>query len=201
LAGLLAIAVLGFGHPAPGQAIYRIQESKDIEMKLTGTSTLHKWMMNAKIFTGEAQFRFDSIRSDQLNSLQALNFSLEVENLKSNEKELDKNAYKAMKANEYRDIVYQLVWSKVVHGKGNKYLIEAHGNLTIAGVTRSVKMNVYCIVNKDSTITCTGSEKLKMSDYKIHPPSFMMGAMKTGDAITLDFILIYKKENIIDKLF
>jgi polyisoprenoid-binding protein YceI len=88
----------------------------------------------------------------------------------------------------------------VLHELGNNYLIKAHGNLTIAGVTIAVKMDVYCRVNNDSTITCTGSEKLKMSDYKIHPPSFMMGAMKTGDAITLDFILVYKKEIKIDKL-
>ena len=198
---LLATVIIGFSHPAPGQAIYRIQESKDINMKLSGTSTLHKWEMKAKTFTGEAQFCFDSDISDELTSLQALTFSLEVENLKSKEKALDKNAYKALKANEYREIIYQLLWSKVLHKTGNKYLIEAHGNLTIAGITRAVTMDVSCIVNKNSTITCTGSEKLKMSDYKINPPSFMMGAMKTGDEITLDFILVYKKENKNDKLF
>ena len=157
--------------------------------------------MNAKTFTGEAKFLFDPTRRDQLTSLQALTFSLEVENLKSNEKALDKNAYKAMKTNEYKDIFFQLVWAKVVHKTENKYFIETHGNLTIAGITRAVKMDVYCMVNKDSTITCTGSEKLKMTDYKINPPSFLMGAMKTGDAITLDFILVYKKENKNDKLF
>jgi polyisoprenoid-binding protein YceI len=130
-----------------------------------------------------------------------LNFSLEVENLKSDEKDLDKNAYKAMKTKEFKEIFYQLVWSKVIHELGNKYLIKTHGNLTIAGITRAVNMNVSCIVNNDSTITCTGSQRLKMSDYKIHPPSFMMGAMKTGDAVTLDFIFVYKKENLTDKLF
>jgi hypothetical protein len=55
-------------------------------------------------------------------------------------------------------------------------------------------MDVYCVMNKDSTITCTGSDKLKMSDYQVKPPTFMMGAMRTGDAITLDFTMVYKKE-------
>ena len=32
-----------------------------------------------------------------------------------------------------------------------------------------------------------------MSDYQMKPPSFMLGAMKTGDAITLDFVLVYTK--------
>jgi len=53
-------------------------------------------------------------------------------------------------------------------------------------------MDVYCIVNKDATITCSGSEKLNMTDYNVKPPSFMFGAMTTGDAVTLDFNVVYK---------
>jgi hypothetical protein len=54
-------------------------------------------------------------------------------------------------------------------------------------------MDVSCVVNKNKTITCTGSDKLKMSDYQVKPPSFMLGAMKTGDAISLDFTMVFKK--------
>ena len=62
-------------------------------------------------------------------------------------------------------------------------------------------MDVYCNVNKDSTISCSCSKKLRMSDYEVEPPSFMLGAMKTGDDITLDFLLIYTNETSIEKIF
>jgi hypothetical protein len=32
-----------------------------------------------------------------------------------------------------------------------------------------------------------------MTDYSVKPPKFMLGAMKTGDAITLNFTLVYQK--------
>jgi hypothetical protein len=32
-----------------------------------------------------------------------------------------------------------------------------------------------------------------MSDYDVEPPSLMWGAIKTGDAVTLDFEVVYKK--------
>jgi polyisoprenoid-binding protein YceI len=148
--------------------------------------------MNTQDFYGKAQFGFNL--ENELNTLHSLTFSLAAQNLKSGQKGLDNNAYKALKTEQYQNIVYKLLSATVSDQKENRYLIKTQGNLTIAGVTKEVSMDVYCVMNKDSTITCTGSDKLKMSDYQVKPPTFMMGAMKTGDAITLDFTMVYKKD-------
>ena len=190
---MMAICIIGFSPLAQAQTTYKINESKDMDMKLSGTSTLHNWTMEAKAFSGEAQFDFTPPNGDQLSSIKSLTFTLAVRDLKSGEKGLDKNAYKSLKTGDYKDIYYKLISAKVLSGKGNKYLLKTHGNLSIAGVTKEVDMDVYCTVNKDASITCTGSEKLEMTDYKVKPPTFMLGAMKTGDAISLDFRLVYKK--------
>jgi len=192
---LLSVLVftLGFSQILNSQSLYKINDSKDMHMKLSGTSTLHKWTMNARTFTGEAEFVFAPGNSSQLASLDYLTFSLVVKNLKSDEKKLEKNAYKALKTDQYKDISYELKSSRVLPEKNNKYLIQTSGNLSIAGITKLVTMDVSCVVNKNKTITCTGSDKLKMSDYQVKPPSFMLGAMKTGDAIGLDFTMVFKK--------
>ena len=78
--------------------------------------------------------------------------------------------------------------------KEGRYLIKTQGNLSIAGVTKDVAMDVYAVVNKDGSITCNGSDKLLMTDYQVKPPKFMLGAMKTGDAITLNYTIVYKKD-------
>jgi polyisoprenoid-binding protein YceI len=178
------------------QSVYKITDSKDIDMKLSGTSTLHNWAMNAQTFTGEAQFGFKSGSGDELTSLKSLSFNLNVTDLKSGEKGLDKNAYKALKTDQYKDILYKLGSATVMPAKDGKYLIKTKGKLSIAGVTKDVAMDVYAVINKDGSITCKGSDKLLMTDYQVKPPKFMLGAMKTGDAITLDYTLIYKKEQI-----
>jgi polyisoprenoid-binding protein YceI len=175
------------------QTKYKIQETKDIDMKLSGTSTLHNWTMETQTFTGEAQFGFKS-GNIQLNSIKSLSFNLNVTDLKSGEKGLDKNAYKALKTDQYKDIVYKLSSAVIMPEKNGRYLIKTQGNLSIAGVTKDVAMDVYAVVNKDGSITCTGSDKLLMTDYQVKPPKFMLGAMKTGDAITLNYTIVYKKD-------
>jgi polyisoprenoid-binding protein YceI len=187
---IVIIFISGFNQHLYSQEVYKINESKDINMKLSGTSTLHKWTMNAKTFNGEASFGFTN---HLLSKISSLNFSLAVQDLKSGEKGLDKNAYKALKTNQYKDILYTLTSAKVTPEKDKRYLVTTTGKLSIAGVTNDVSMDVYCVVNQDNSITCTGSDKLKMTDYQVKPPSFMLGAMKTGDAITLDFTLVYKQ--------
>lgn len=180
---------------AVAQSSYTISDSKFNDMKLSGTSSLHDWDMNAHTFTGKADFDFKKGDNQTLVGLTSLTFSLPVSNLTSDKKGLDKNAYEALHKDKHNNILYTLVTAKVSPEKDHKFLIKTTGNLTISGVTREVAMDVYCVVNKDASISCSGTEALKMSDYKVEPPSFMWGAMKTGDAIKLDFSVVYTNIN------
>ena len=153
-------------------------------MTLSGTSTLHDWMMNGT-FQVEGYFHMDE-STKELHSLSGLKFSLPVENLKSDKKRLDETAYKALKTDKYKDIFFHMTSASVTEVNTNKYLIKAMGDLSIAGVTRPITMNVYWIRNADNTITCKGIQKLKMTDFEVQPPGFL-GIMKAGDDIALDF--------------
>lgn len=160
-------------------------------MSLSGTSSMHDWTMNSKGFSSETIFTFDSGKGKELSGIQSLEFSLPAETLKSDKKGLDKNAYKALKTSQHKNIVYKMKSSKVSHVKGQTFLVSAAGNLSIAGVTKLVNLLVHCTVNADKSITCSGTQKLKLTDFDITPPSFMLGAMKTGNDVVLDFSLIY----------
>jgi polyisoprenoid-binding protein YceI len=191
---LIVYCLFSLGQVAVAQSAYTISNSKSNDMELSGTSSLHDWEMNAQAFTGKAQFDFKNDDDQTLVGLSSLTFSLPVTNLKSDKKGLDKNAYEALNIDKHKNIMYTLSSAKVSAEKDHKFLIKTTGNLTISGVTKEVVMNVYCSLNKDATITCTGTESLKMSDYKVEPPSFLFGAMKTGDAATLDFTMVYRKQ-------
>lgn len=184
---------LSFCSVLSAQTKYKISDSKEIEMKLSGTSTLHDWEMNTKTVSGEAQFSFKNGNVNQLTALDNLNFSLAVLNLKSDNKELDKNAYKALKTKQYKNISYKLTSSIVTSLTKNTYSLKTQGNLTVAGVTKEIIMDVICLVKNNETIACNGTYKLNMTDFNVKPPSFMLGAMKTGEIITLDFTMVYQK--------
>ncbi len=190
---LTNILFLSFSSLLQAQSKYKISDSKEIEMKLSGTSTLHDWEMNTKTVAGEAQFRFKDGNVNQLTTLDNLTFSLAVLNLKSDNKELDKNAYKALKTEQYKFISYKLTSSIVTALTKNAYRLETQGNLTVAGVTKKIIMDVICHVKNNETIVCNGTYQLNMTDFNVKPPSFMLGAMKTGEMITLEFNMIYQK--------
>ena len=99
-----------------------------------------------------------------------------------------------MKADEYKDIRYELSSSSISTEKGG-YLLKTNGKLTVAGNTKDIVMDVHVVVNENSTISFKGSYKLNMTDYEVEPPSFALGIMKTGDAITLGFDVVYIKQN------
>ncbi|HZV68584.1 MAG TPA: YceI family protein [Saprospiraceae bacterium] len=153
-------------------------------MKLSGTSTFHDWTMNGAFqVTGDFHMAEGNKKLIAINSLQ---FLLPVENLKSDKKKLDETAYKALKTETYKDISFVMISSLIKEVPGNNYTITAYGNLTIAGVTKPITLNVNWVQHDDQTITCSGIQKLKMTDYQVKPPCFL-GVMKTGDEIALDF--------------
>jgi len=45
----------------------------------------------------------------------------------------------------------------------------------------------------DSTFQVKGTFSLKMTEFGIDPPTAMLGTLKTGDKITLDYTMTFKK--------
>jgi polyisoprenoid-binding protein YceI len=171
---------------AQGQTSYKIIPGSTI--KVFGTSNLHDWNMTASTFTCDASFK---VKDGELQDLSALSFSLPVTNLKSKEDLMDTRAYKALKASEFNKITFKLKDASIMP----QQKIKATGNLTIGGVTKEVVIMTSYVLNSDETITCKGSELVKMSDHGMKAPSFMMGALKTGNDVTIDILLKLKKQN------
>lgn len=191
LLAIIVLCITGLQNTAIAQSTYSVMETEQKDIRLFGTSTLHDWEMNAQNTTGEAEFQFKSGSSTELASISSLSFELNVADLKSDNKQLDKNAYEALRSEVYKDIGYTLVSSSITSEQGG-YLIQSKGDLTIAGVTKAIFMDVHFVLQTDDTVKVQGTYQLNMKDYDVAPPSFMWGAMKTGDALTLDFEVFYQ---------
>ncbi|HEY0679635.1 MAG TPA: YceI family protein [Chitinophagaceae bacterium] len=167
----------------------------DAEIKVSGTSNLHDWTMKGNGLNCDAQFIVKNASIYQLMSLNGLVFKMPVINLKSSENLLNTRAYKAMNAEKHKDINFRMVTATVTPQGENQYVIKAIGSLTISGVTKEVTLVANSKVNADKTVSVTGSKKIKMSEFGIKPPSFMLGALKTGDEVTIDYSLKFNGTN------
>nr|WP_294896299.1 YceI family protein [uncultured Pedobacter sp.] len=170
---------------AKAQTAYTVAPGSQITVE--GTSNLHDWTMNASKFSCDGKLM---VASGQLKDITALTFVLPVQNLKSKESLMDTRAYKALNEESFDKMIFRLSDATVVDAQK---LVKVTGNLTIAGVTKLVTLQSNYMISGDESITFKASKIIKMSDFKVKAPSFMMGALKTGDDLTINIVLKLKK--------
>ncbi|HPX05794.1 MAG TPA: YceI family protein, partial [Tenuifilaceae bacterium] len=78
--------------------------------------------------------------------------------------------------------------------EGSGYKVSTTGTLTISGVTQNVTINATGKLLPNGAIEFTGEKALKMTSFKVEPPTAMFGAMKTGDEVTIDFKVVIKQQ-------
>jgi polyisoprenoid-binding protein YceI len=166
--------------------------SADADIKVLGTSNLHDWSMEDKDVTCTARFTYAAGKPVPA-SLATFSFSFPVHSLTSGKSGMDSKAYDAMKAKTGGDITFTATASTITPDTGETFQVKSDGNLTIAGVTKAVVLTAACAVKPDGSVSCTGSNTLLMSDYQIKPPTYMLGALRTGNKLTIDFSMLVKK--------
>lgn len=160
--------------------------AQTVTLIIKGTSTLHDWEMKSE--KGHVEVLLGLGNNAKLLGLTGLKFSIEAESLKSDKSSMDNNAYKALKTSTAKQISFVLSSATISQLNATSYQIKALGKLTVAGTTRET--DVIADVkysNEDKSFVVTGTKKLKMTDYNVKPPSFMLGTVKTGNEITISF--------------
>jgi polyisoprenoid-binding protein YceI len=153
--------------------------SNGTELMVSGTSTLHDWEMKSAKGTGQAVV---TIENGTLKGIQSLSVSLTAETLESGKSQMDRNAYKALKTDKNPQIKYVL--KDIKPGQGNTWT--ATGDVTIAGVTKTMTMPVT-VNQQGNVLEFSGSIATKLTEFKIDPPTAMLGTIKTGNDVKLSF--------------
>ena len=159
------------------------------EVTVNGKSNIHDWEMKTDAGSATAQL---VMTNGELTSLKSLDFIMLIKSMKSGQSIMDSRAQKALKADAHPNITYKLTSATVTSTAKGKYTIKTEGNLNISGVTKAVSMTVNGVTNSDGSIQITGKRKMKMSEFKIPPPSYMLGAMKVYDDLEITFNLKLK---------
>jgi len=186
---ITAVSVTGLR----AQDFYKLSGSKENSIKVLGTSNVHDWIMYAQNPIAEASFSAPAGDEGVPKNLYTLSFSVSAKGLKSEHTSMDNRAYKTIKAETYPTITFKLISSIITPVKKNTFLIKSTGTLSIAGTSKTIVMQVNGSMNDDNSITCSGQQKIKLTDFNIQPPSFLMGAMKVGDDLTIQYGLTFKK--------
>ncbi|TDD76426.1 YceI family protein [Flavobacterium caseinilyticum] len=170
----------------------KAQDSKVVlsESKLTvlGTSNVHDWEIEAKAMNGKSH---STIVGGVLKGIKSLDFTVEVEQLVSGRKGMDANTLKALNSKTYKNIQFKLVnVAKITSTSSNQYTVETQGDLTVSGVTKRINQ-IFLVKVQGSKTIFSGKTKIDMTQYNIKPPKALMGTIKTGAVVIVDFKVTY----------
>lgn len=187
LIGILSLFWTGTTISSKNQSFELSKDSTSFQ--IMGTSNLHDWKMNLGIFDCTANF---FLSGSQLKGIDEVSFNCKSTDLKSDNSLMDRKAYSALKSKTFPEIKFNMTSTIEISSTSNQFTENLKGNLSLAGKSVAVAIPVtgkLYDINGIKTIEVQGKTELKMSNFNISPPTFMMGALKTGDKVTISFSL------------
>lgn len=179
---LLIVSIIFIGLTSAVNAQTLKINAQNSTMTISGTTNVHNFQSKVTQISGDLVINGKKVQS--------LKVEVPVKSIKSNEKLMDKKTYEAFDAEKHPNITFQLIDAVVQKSTAEDIDVVLTGNLTMAGVTKKVSFNTTGKALKAGTFQFAGSVPLKMTDFKMKPPTAMLGMMKVGDAITLKFSIV-----------
>jgi len=189
---LLMVSIILVGSTSAVNAQTLKINAQSSTMTILGTTNVHNFQSKVTQMSG------DLVISGK--KVQSLKVDVPVKSIKSNEKLMDTKTYEAFNAEKNPTITFQLIDAVIQKATAEDIDVILTGNLTMAGVTKKISFNTTGKALKAGTFQFTGSVALKMTDFKMKPPTAMLGMMKVGDAITLKFSIVLVGDSEINAL-
>jgi polyisoprenoid-binding protein YceI len=174
------------------------------KLRMEGTSNIHDWQCESPLILGSLQVS-DNFPVEPGQAVNPAKVDVKGEayvrvvSLKSKNKDgtpyedkMDEVMWEHLKAQANPQITFRptdLVLKEAPKSKDDPYVFDAKGELTVAGTTNAISMpiNVVPMGDKDKKIKITGTVPLKMTDYKVEPPSPKFLPIHTGDEVKIIF--------------
>ena len=170
--------------------------TQDFTITIKGDSNVHDWESAVESVEGSGSFK---MAEDGKLRITACNLSIPVKSIKSSKgKKMDKKTMKALNEEEYPSIEYKLTEFENMVFDGDSFTANAIGNLSIAGTTKSIALDITSTALENGNYEIRGAKAMKMTDFNIKPPTALLGTMRTKDEITIEFRVILKPEQIND---
>lgn len=190
--GFITVFLLLISTPFLLSAQKYILNSQSSKLIVEGTSTLHDWEIESKTMSGNAAITIDP--SSKELDITTLTFSIGGETLKSGKGGMDKNTYAALNTKEFPNITYRLTKVVSTIKDGQNFKLNTEGDLSIAGSTKPVLLEVTAQIMPNGSLTISGTKAMTMTTFGIEPPTALMGTIKTGDEIAINFTVNYAKQ-------
>lgn len=164
---------------------FSIQQST---FSISGKCTLKNWEIISKAAWGEGEITMDNNKIPKVNSFKII---IPANSFESESYTMNNHAKEALKTKKNPNIVFILKKIEQMVVQGDKTRMRISGDLTVAGITKPITLNAN-VSPSDNGLLFQGKHALKMSDFEIEPPTFILGGIKTQDDVMVSFRVYVK---------
>lgn len=209
---LLVLPSVSRGEPPPTESPsqhWRI--GTESEVVLHGTSSVNEWSCRTDRVKAELTLPFTyrqtehALQAWHRSPAESLNsftnrvelaslplegkLAVEVEDLKSGNRKMEKDLQDALKANQYPKVVYELKSLEKVSSADGMPVFHILGALSMAGVTRELTLPFTLKEVQENAYLLESQQKILMSDFGVDPPTALFGLIKARNEVTVTYKL------------
>jgi|GEM_PF-503770 len=184
---LLALVLLTY---AASDGLQRY-EYRTHQMSITGASNWQPWSLDVKEIGMRADFKitdkgFISLVGPVVLMVKTARISAPRPSM------IDRNVVKALKIIEHPYITFNLNQIDTRDLKYGVTLMKTIGQLTVAGTSREIEMDVYGRVLPNGEVEIWGSKGFNMEAFNIPPPAAFWGIIRSDPQVKVDFDIILR---------
>jgi polyisoprenoid-binding protein YceI len=153
----------------------------NVDFSVSGTSTVRSWTCTVKGVLKVTPGTGAPALPGMASGVQAATVTVPVKDFKCPNDEMTQHLMETMKPEQHAEITYRLE-RYVVNGAQ----AEATGTITINGVTAPLNLPL-AVEASGGRVQVAGNTRVDMTKFRIDPPVVMMGLLKVGPQIRIEF--------------
>jgi len=157
----------------------------DSRIIITGTSNLHDWEETVGQFDVALGMKFEK---NEILGIDHVHFNGKSGSISSDNSIMTKKTMDALRTDKYPEIVFTMVSIDKLVSANGKFSGVLTGDLDLAGVKKRISI-AFSGHYENHRIKINAVKDINLNDFKIKPPTALMGTLKTGENIVISFQL------------
>jgi len=151
-----------------------------VDFTISGTSTIRGWTCNAK-GTMAVTRGSGAAAPGFPNGVQSVTVTVPLKQFQCPNEEMTQHLNDAMKSDKFSEVVFKLEKYTMAGTQAT-----ASGTLTVTGNTQPVEFPI-ALKESPQGVEVSGNTRLDMTKFGVDPPVVMLGMLKVGPQIRLEF--------------
>lgn len=189
---LLATAPFAFAEQTT-----RLVSSTPSRLVLEGSSNVAAWRCSGTTLDGTMAVAAPLDRIDSVMAgVEEFTLRVPVSTLRCGNRQMERDMYRALRSDSFPTIEFEfaeLVGAVHRDTGADKFTVRINGVLALAGARRAVTLDVEAQRIANDRFVLRARLPLRMTDFRITPPTALFGMIKANDRLVVQFDLVLER--------